>query len=199
MLPSVVYVALLRVLQLVSLLFRSADAKDLEIVVLCHDLAILRRQINRPTLRPADRWFLPAASRVLPRVKWSVFLVTPATLLRWHRLMVAKHWTCARRPGRPPISKKRRALIVRLARENPRWGYQRIVGELKGLAIVVSATTVKKILREAQLGPAGTRKGPSWREFLPAQAKSVIGLIAVWTWRRRMAGRQRRRGWGRNR
>jgi len=173
---SVVYVALQRILQLGSLLFRSADSKELEIVVLRHELAILRRQVHRPTFRPADRWFLAAASRLLPRVKWSMFLVTPATLLRWHRWMVAKRWTYARRPGRPPIAKERRALIVRLARENPRWGYQRIVGELKGLAIVVSATTVKKILREAQLGPAGTRKGPSWREFLRAQAKSVIAV-----------------------
>jgi hypothetical protein len=96
-------------------------------------------------------------------------------LLRWHRRMVAKRWTYARRPGRPPIAKERRALIVRLARENPRWGYQRIVGELKGLGIIVSATTVKKILREEQLGPASA-KGPSWREFVRAQAKSVIAV-----------------------
>lgn len=91
----------------------------------------------------------------LPRVKWSEFLVTPATLLRWHRCMVAKRWTYARRPGRPRIAKENRALIVRLARDNPRWGYQRLVGELKRLGIVVSATTVKKILRQEQLGPAG--------------------------------------------
>ena len=144
--------------------------------MLRHEVAILRRQVPRPMFRPADRWFLAAASRLLPRVKWSVFLVTPATLLRWHRWMVAKRWTYARRPGRPPIAKERRALIVRLARENPRWGYQRIVGELKGLGIVVSATTVRKILREEELGPAGRRKGPSWREFLRAQAKSVVAV-----------------------
>jgi len=78
-LQSVVYVALRRILQLVSLLFRSADSKELEIVVLCHELAVLRRQVHRPAFRPADRWFLTAASRLLPRVKWSVFLVTPAT------------------------------------------------------------------------------------------------------------------------
>ena len=160
MLLSVVSVALQRILQLVALLFRSADSKELEIVVLRHQVAILRRHVRRPTFRPADRWFLAAASQLLPRVDWRVFLVTPATLLRWHRWMVAKHWTYARRPGRPAIAKERRALILRLARENPRWGYQRIVGELKGLGIVVSATTVKKILRETQLGPAGKRKGP---------------------------------------
>jgi putative transposase len=136
--------------QLVSLLFRSADSKELEIIVLRHELAILRRQVHRPTFRPADRWFLAAASRLLPRVKWSEFLVTPATLLAWHRWMVAKRWTYARRPGRTRIAKEHRALIVRLARDNPRWGYQRLVGELKRLGIVVSATTVKKILREEQ-------------------------------------------------
>ena len=105
-----------------------------------------------------------------------MFLVTPATLLRWHRRMVAKHWIYARRPGRPPLTKERRALIVRLARENPRWGYQRIVGELKSLGIAVSATTVRKILREEQLGSAGKRKGPSWREFLRAQAPSIVAV-----------------------
>ena len=176
MLQSVIYVALQRVLQLVSLLFRSADSKELEIVVLRHELAILRRQVHRPALRPADRCFLAAVSRLLPRATWSVFLVTPATLLRWHRWMVAKHWTYARRPGRPPIAREHRALIVRLARENPRRGYQRIVGELKGLGMVVSATTVKKILREEGLGPAGRRKGPSWRDFLRAQATSIVAV-----------------------
>src|SRR5262249_55746219 len=173
---SIVYVALQRILQLVSLRFRSADSKELEIVVLRHELAILRRHVHRPMFRPADRWFLAAASRLLPRVRWSVFLVTPATLLPWHRWMVAKRWTYARRTGRPPIANERRALIVRLARENPRWGYQRIVGELKGLGIVVSATTVKKILREEQLGPAGTRKGPSWRGVLCAQRERILAV-----------------------
>jgi putative transposase len=173
---SVAYVAFQRILQLVWLLYQSVGSKELEIVVLRHELAVLRRQIHRPTFRPADRWFLAAASRLLSRDKWSVFLVKPATLLRSHRWMVAKRWTYARRGGRPPIGKERRALIVRLARENPRWGYQRIVGELKGLAIVVSATTVRKILREEQLGPGRERNGPSWREFLRAQAKSVIAV-----------------------
>jgi transposase InsO family protein len=90
--------------------------------------------------------------------------------------LVANWWTYARRPGRPPIGRAVRALIVQLARENPRWGYQRIVGELKGLGIVVSASTVRKILREEQLGPANKRRGPTWREFLRAQAKSIIAV-----------------------
>ena len=173
---SGVYVVFLRILQLVFLLFRSAESKDLEIVVLRHELVVLRRHVRRPTFRTADRLFLAAASRSLPRVSWSLFLVTPATLLRWHRRLVAKRWTYARPQGRPPIGPEVRVLIVRFARENPRWGYQRIVGELKGLGVVVSATTVKKVLREEQLGPAGKRRGPSWREFLRAQANSVIAV-----------------------
>ena len=115
MLHSVVYVALQRILQLVFFLFRSAESKELEIVVLRNELAVLRRQVRRPAFRAADRIFLAAASRRLPRVSWSVFLVTPATLLRWHRRLVARRWTYARPPGRPPFSREVRALIVRLA------------------------------------------------------------------------------------
>ncbi len=97
-------------------------------------------------------------------------------LLRWHRRMVARRWTYGGRNGRPPIGREIRELVFRLARENPRWGYQRIVGELNGLGIAVSATTVKKILRQAGLGPAGSRGGLSWRAFLRAQAQSMLGV-----------------------
>ena len=173
---SACYVALQRVLPLVCLLGRSTEFKELEIIVLRHQLAVLRRQVRRPALRSADRLFLAAVSRMLPRVRWSSFLVRPATLLRWHRHLVANRWTYARRPGRPPIGREVRTLIVRLAGENPQWGYQRIVGELKGLGVAVSATTVKKVLREEHLGPSGKRLGPSWREFLRAQANSVIAV-----------------------
>jgi putative transposase len=173
---AVCYVALQRVLQLVCLFLRSTEFKELEVVVLRHELAILRRQVRRPAFRPTDRLFLTAASRLLPRVTWSSFLVTPATLLRWHRRLVANRWTCAGRSGRPPIGREVRALIARLARENPRWGYQRIVGELMGMGIVVSATTVKNVLRDEHLGPAGKRRSLSWREFLLAQAKSMIAV-----------------------
>ena len=127
-------------------------------------------------MRGSDRLFLAAASRLLPRVRWSSFLVTPTTLLNWHRRPGGERWTYARRPGRPPIGREVQALIVRLAREYPRWGYQRIVGELKGLGVVVSATTVKKILYEQQLGPAGKRRGPSWRRFLRTQANSMMAV-----------------------
>jgi putative transposase len=173
---SVCYVALLRLLQLLSLRFRSTEFKELEIVMLRHELAVLRRQAARPAFRSSDRLFLAAASRLLPRVTWSSFLVTPTTLLRWHRRLVANHWTCARRRGRPPIGQEVRTLIIRLARENPPWGYLRIVGELKGLGIVVSASTVKKVLRDERFGPAGKREGPSWRESLRAQTKSVMAV-----------------------
>src|SRR5438093_13474904 len=98
---------------------------------------------------------------MLPRVRWTSFLVTPSTLLRWHRRLVANRWTSARQPGRPPISREIRALIVRLARENPRWGYQHIVGELKRLRIAGSGATARKVLRERQRGPAGPGGGPS--------------------------------------
>ena len=175
MILSVVYVALRRALQLLSLRFRSTTSKDLEIVVLRHQVAVLRRQVGQPAFRAADRVFLSAASRLLPRINWSAFVVTPATLLRWHRFLVAKRWTYKRPSGRPAITGNVRALIVRLARENPRWGYQRIVGELKGLGVVVSATTVKKILRAQRLGPTDRRR-PSWREFLRTQASGIIAV-----------------------
>ena len=124
MVLSALYVALQGVLQLLFLRFRSTASKDLEIVVLRHQLAVLRRHVRQPAFRAADRMFLSAASRLLPRINWSAFVVTPATLLRWHRLLVAKCWTYKRPPGRPPITADVGAVIVRLARENPRWGYR---------------------------------------------------------------------------
>jgi transposase InsO family protein len=160
---------------LVFLCFRSSDFKELEIVVLRHELAVLRRQASRPALRPADRAFLAAASRLLPRARWHAFFVTPETLLAWHRRLVARRWTYpGRRPGRPKVSPEVRELVFRLARENPRWGYQRMVGELHGLGVLVSATTVRRILAAAGLGPAGTRNGLSWRQFIRGQAHSMI-------------------------
>ena len=176
MLLSASYVVLQRVLQLVVLRLRSRGFKELEIVVLRHEMAILRRRTCRPSMTTADRVFLAAASRLLPRPLWNAFLVKPATLLDWHRRLVARRWTYRRRPGRKPVSREVRELILRIARENPRWGYQRIVGELKGLSVAVSATTVRNVLRRALLGPAGGRPGPSWRQFLQAQARSLIAV-----------------------
>ena len=119
--------ALRRSLELVLLCFRSAEANEIEILVLRQELAVLRRQYPRPRLQPTDRALLAALSRLLPRVRWSIFLVRPETLLRWHRRMVRWRWTYPRTStGRPPISGEVQRIIVRLARENPRWGYQRI-------------------------------------------------------------------------
>jgi len=152
------------------------EFKELEIVVLRHELSVLRRQTRRPQLTATDRVFLAAASRLLPRSSGRSFFVTPTTLLRWHRRLVGRRWTYGGRVSRPPIGGEIRALVLRLARENPRWGYRRIVGELRGLGIEVSATTVRKLLRQARLGPAGERPGLSWRAFLRAQAASMIAV-----------------------
>ncbi len=124
---SLCYVLLRWALQLIALRGRSNDFKELEIVALRHELAILRRRTHRPVMTWTDRLFLAAASRVLPRAHWRSFIVTPATLLAWHRRLVAKRWTYARPPGRPPICREIRDVVLRLARDNPRWGYQRIV------------------------------------------------------------------------
>jgi putative transposase len=126
---SLCYLALRSLLQLVLLRPRSQDFKELEIVVLRHELAVLRRQTRRPQLTKTDRVFLTAASRLLPRSTWRSFLVTPTTLLRWHRRLVARRWTYPGRIGRPPVGGEICQLVLRLARENWCWGYQRIVGE----------------------------------------------------------------------
>ena len=173
---SFCYLMLRRVLQLLALRVRSNDCKDLKIVVLRHELDVLRRRTRRPAMTWTDRLFLASASRLLPRARWRSFVVTPATLLRWHRRLVATRWTYARRSGRPPIRREIRALVLRLARDNPRWGYQRIVGELKGLGIGVSATTVRTWLQEHGLGPAGTRGGMTWREFVRAHRRSLLAV-----------------------
>jgi transposase InsO family protein len=173
---SLCYVVCRRLLQLVALRLRSNGWKDLEIVVLRHELAILRRQTTRPAMTTVDRLFLAATSQLLPRTRWRSFTVTPATLLRWHRRLVAKRWTYPRRVGRPPIRRELRALVLRLARDNPRWGYPRIVGELKGLGLTVSATTVRTRLRTAGLGPAGRRRGMTWREFIGAHRQSMVAV-----------------------
>jgi putative transposase len=160
---------------LVWLLARPRRSKELEILVLRHELAILRRQASRPKLTRADRALLASLSQSLPRPGWAVFPIRPETLLRWHRQLIARRWTYShRKPGRPPLERSFRELILRLARENPHWGYKRIVGELNGLGIPVSATSVRKVLLAAGLQPAPQRTHSSWRTFLRAQAASVL-------------------------
>jgi len=173
---SFCYVVLRRSLQLAALRLRSEEFKELEIVVLRHEVAALRRQVKRAHWSRQIESSLAAASRLLPRACWRAFVVTPTTLLRWHRRLVAKRWTYPGRVGRPPIDGQMRTLVLRLARENPRWGYQRIVGELCGLGITVSATTVRAVLKAAGLRPAGERAGLSWRQFLRAQAQSMLAV-----------------------
>jgi len=171
---SLLYLLFRRALAVLALRLRSRELKELEIVVLRHELAVLRRQTSRPRLDESDRVFLAAASQLLGRASRS-FFVRPDTLLGWHRQLVRRRWTYARRrPGRPAVSEETRALVLRLARENPRWGYQRIVGELAGVGTRVSATTVAKILRQAGVSPAGARAQLSWRAFLRAHAETIL-------------------------
>jgi putative transposase len=173
---SFLYWSMRRLLDLAVLRFRSEREKEIEILVLRHQLRVLERQVARPQLSPADRALLAAFSRVLSRRAWaSSFLVTPATLLRWHRELVARRWTYPhRRPGRPATPVEVQELTVRLARENPGWGYRRIQGELIGLGIKLAASTVWAILRDAGIEPAPMRLETGWSEFLHRQAASIL-------------------------
>jgi putative transposase len=174
-LPRPAYLTLCRSIQLLALLARGDAAKDLEILVLRHQLTVLRRQVQRPRLEPTDRALLAAISRVLPSSHWSCFLVTPQTLLRWHRCLVADAWTYPRRGrGRPPLDEDIQQLIVRLARETPRWGYQRIQGELLRLGIQISATAIRTTLRRHRLDPTPRRAATTWRVFLHRQAAGIL-------------------------
>jgi putative transposase len=172
---SFVYLALCRLIQLVVLLCRSDRSKELEILVLRHELAILRRQPRRARFRPIDRAMLAALARALPRTAWTSLSVRPTTLLRWHRQLVRRRWTYPHRaPGRPSLDRRLQALVLRLARENPSWGYRRIVGELQSLAISVSATSVRTILLRHGLPPAPQRDELSWRNFLRQHAATTL-------------------------
>ena len=174
-LPKLAYFTLCRSIQLFALLTRGDAAKDLELLVLRHQLTALRRQLPRPRLEPADRALLAAISRVLPRSGWSCFFVRPETLLGWHRRLVAGAWTYPhRRPGRPALDEDVQQLIVRLAKENPRWGYQRIQGELQRLGMRVSATAIRATLRRRGLDPAPRPASTTWRAFLRQQAAEIV-------------------------
>ncbi len=173
MLWFVLYALLRRLLKMVA----GSDDRSLAVenAVLRHQLAVLRRTTRRPALRRRDRVLFAAASRLLPRERWSLFLVSPQTLLRWHRELVRRKWTYQhRQPGRPRVDPAVRELVLRLARENPRWGCMRIQGELRKLGIHIGATTIRSLLRRAGLGPAPRRNGPSWNEFLRSQANGIM-------------------------
>jgi hypothetical protein len=161
---------------LLRLLLRcGVEERDLETAVLRHQLKILRRGGTRPHFTTADRAFLAAAARLLSRDRWRSFLVRADTLTRWHRdLLRGQRRGRSRRPGRPPLDPSIKHLILRVGGENPRWGYLRIRGELLKLGIDVSATTIATVLRQGGLGPAPRRIGPTWRQFLRAQAYGLL-------------------------
>ena len=175
MLSKFAYLTLCRSIQLLVLLARGDAAKDLEILVLRHQLAVLCRQTKQPRLDPADRAVLAAISRALPRARWSCFFVKPETLLGWHRRLVAGAWTYPHRgTGRPPLDQELQQLIVRLARENPRWGYRRIQGELLRLGMHVLATAIRTTLRRHRLDPTPRPTTTTWRAFVRQQAAGIV-------------------------
>src|SRR5438094_4956273 len=169
MVISCLYWLFRHLLGLTVLRCRSDAANEVEILVLRHELAVLRRQVARPNCRPADRVFLAALARLLPRDRWGSVFVRPETIRRWHRALIARRWTYpARQPGRPATDADIRALILRLARENPAWGYRRIQGELAALGVRIAPSTVWTILQQTGVDPAPRRSAESWRAFLRA-------------------------------
>ena len=179
MLLKIVYLLTCRVLGLAVLVFRGDRAKDAELLVLRHENAVLRRHVGRVRYEPGDRVWLAALARLIPRRRWTdVFPVTPATLLAWHRKLAGSKYDTSKRrkPGRPPTVPSVGRLVVRLAKENPLWGHRRIHGELTKLGVTVAPSTVWEILRAAGIDPAPRRSGPTWRQFLTAQAAGILAV-----------------------
>ncbi|ONI91565.1 integrase [Saccharothrix sp. ALI-22-I] len=178
MIVSLLYKVTRRLLSVPSVLLRNEAAKDAELLVLRHENAVLRRQLAGPVrYEPADRFWFAALSGLVDRRRWrEVFPVTPGTLLAWHRRLVARKWdyTAHRRTGRPPTRAAIKSLVLRLARENPRWGHRRIQGEPARLGHHIARSTVWRILHDAGIDPVLRRHGPTWREFLTAQAQGII-------------------------
>jgi putative transposase len=170
------YLAFVRTLQLFLLRGTDRDELAIEVVVLRHEVSVLRRQVGRPVLRPADRAILAGPSRLVAKVRRGRFFVQPETLLRWHRDLVRRRWTYRQksRPGRPTVLAGTVRLVLRLARENPTWGYRRIHGELATMGVRLAPSTIWAILRRHEIDPSPRRSGPTWSEFLRAQAKTVL-------------------------
>jgi putative transposase len=169
------YLIFVRLCGWLVMLGRSTASKDAELLVLRHEVAVLRRANPRPRLDWADRAVLAALIRLLPPRLRMHRLVTPGTVLRWHRRLVARKWTCPHRTGRPPVSAEIAVLIERLATENLRWGYQRIQGELLKLGYRVSASTIRRVLKALKIPPAPARRtDTTWRQFLRTQAATML-------------------------
>jgi transposase InsO family protein len=169
------YLIFIRILGWLALLARSDASKEAEILVLRYQLAVLRRQVARPRPSWADRAVIAALTRLLPRSRRIGLFVTPGTVLRWHADLVKRRWTYKRtRPGRPPTQPTIRELVLRMAAENPGWGYRRITGELADLGRRIAPSTVWSILKKAGIDPAPRRSGPTWGEFLRAQAEGIL-------------------------
>jgi putative transposase len=179
---SAVYLFVRCLLGCLMVLARREVSKDAELLVLRHENAVLRRQFGRVRYQPGDRLWLAALSRLIPRRRWGeVFAVTPATLLAWHRRLAARKWdyTSRRPPGRPPTAAAIRKLVIRIATDNPAWGHRRVQGELVKLGHSIAASTVWQILHAAGIGTAPRRTGPTWKQFLTAQARGILAVDFV--------------------
>ncbi len=171
---SFLYVCFVRILELLQLGRRDNGELAIEVVMLRHEVAVLRRQVARPALRPCDRALLAGLSRFLSRARRGRFFIQPDTLLRWHRELVRRRWTYSHRPGRPSVPAGTVEIVLRLARENPTWGYRRIQGELATMGIGLAPSSVWGILRRHGLDPSPRGSGPTWTDFLRAQASSMV-------------------------